>query len=174
MKLILLAAVLASLASPALADIPPSPRDKRGFAPDEPAACVPQKAPKTTKLSFPGGKSIKADVVDTEETREKGLMCVTRMRRDYGMLFVFAKDQYLNFWMKNTLVPLDIVFIGPDKKITRVAEKLPASTTETPDDKVATAAGPGQFVLELAAGEAARRKLKAGDQLKFTAAIPAK
>lgn len=145
-----------------------------GAAPSE--KCVPQTVPKAKKtaLTFPDGKTIKIDIVDTPMTREIGLMCVTKMPRTYGMLFVFPQDMYLNFWMKNTLVPLDILWIGPDKKITEIHERLKASTTETPDDKIATAGGRGQFVLELASGEASRRKLKVGDLLKFEAAIPDK
>ena len=136
--------------------------------------CVPQTVPKAKKttLAFPDGRKIKIDLVDTPGTREIGLMCVRKMPRDYGMMFVFPQDMYLNFWMKNTLVPLDILWIGADKRITVIHERLKASTTETPDEQVATAGGRGQFVLELASGEASRRKLKVGDALKFEAAIP--
>lgn len=148
------------------------------FAGGSPASptCVPQSVPKEKKttLTFPDGKKIKIDLVDTPSTREIGLMCVTKMPRTYGMLFAFPQDMYLNFWMKNTLVPLDILWIGPDKRITEIHQKLRASTVDTPDEKIATAGGRGQFVLELASGEASRRKLKVGDQLKFEAAIPEK
>lgn len=148
------------------------------FAGGSPAApkCVPQSVPKEKKttLTFPDGQKIKIDLVDTPATREIGLMCVTKMPRTYGMLFAFPQDMYLNFWMKNTLVSLDILWIGPDKRITEIHEKLRASTVDTPDEKIATAGGRGQFVLELASGEASRRKLKVGDQLKFEAAIPDK
>lgn len=138
--------------------------------------CLPQTVPaaKKTKLTFPDGKTIKIDIVDAPMSREVGLMCVTHMPRTYGMLFVFAEEMDLNFWMKNTLVPLDILWIGPDKKITVIHEKLRESTVDTPDEEVVRAGGRGQFVLELASGESSRRKLKAGDQLKFTAAIPDK
>jgi len=138
------------------------------------SACVPQAVAKKIPITLPGGKIIKAAVVDNPTTREIGLMCVTKMPKDYGMLFVFPQDMYLNFWMKNTLVPLDILWIGADKKITVIHEKLRASTVDTPDDKIATAGGKGQYVLELASGEASRRKLKAGDLLKFTTPIPEK
>ncbi|MBI2386716.1 MAG: DUF192 domain-containing protein [Elusimicrobia bacterium] len=148
------------------------------FAGGEAAAgkCVPQTVPasKKTALVFPDGKKIKIDLVDTPMTREIGLMCVTRMPRAYGMMFVFPQDMYLNFWMKNTLVPLDILWLGPDKRITEIHEKLRESTVDTPDEKIVTAGGRGQFVLELASGEASRRKLKIGDRLKFEAAIPDK
>lgn len=144
--------------------------------PSPSAKCQPQTVPaaKKTTLTFPDGRTIKIDLVDTPMSREVGLMCVTHMPRTYGMMFVFSQEMDLNFWMKNTLVPLDILWIGPDKKITVIHEKLHESTVDTPDDKVVTAGGRGQFVLELASGEASRRKLKAGDQLKFEAAIPDK
>lgn len=152
-----------------------SPAAFAGGSPASPK-CVPQSVPKEKKttLTFPDGQKIKIDLVDTPATRETGLMCVTKMPRTYGMLFAFPQDMYLNFWMKNTLVPLDILWIGPDKKIAEIHEKLRASTVDTPDEKIATAGGRGQFVLELASGEASRRKLKVGDQLKFEAAIPNK
>lgn len=148
----------------------------RAQVPAPAGKCQPQTVPaaKKTTLTFPDGKTIKIDLVDTPMSREVGLMCVTKMPRTYGMLFVFAQDMQLGFWMKNTLVPLDILWIGPDKKITVIHEKLKESTVDTPDDKIVTASGQGQFVLELASGESSRRKLKAGDQLKFTASIPAK
>lgn len=161
MKILLLAT---ALALPALA----------GAAAASASKCVPQKAVKKTALTFPDGKTIKIDIVDTPMSREVGLMCVTKVKHDYGMLFVFPQDMFLNFWMKNTLVSLDILWIGADKKIAVIHEKLKASTVDTPDDQVATAGGKGQYVLELAAGEAKRRGLKAGDQLKFEALIPEK
>ena len=119
-----------------------------------------------TERSFP------VEVAATPQAHARGLMF--RPEVTTGMLFVFDREERRSFWMKNTLVPLDILWIGPDKKLTVIHEKLRASTVDTPDDKIVTAGGQGQFVLELASGEASRRGLKAGDQLKFTAAIPDK
>lgn len=137
-------------------------------------ACHAQTVAKKAKLRFKRGKPITVDVVDTPMSREVGLMCRTHLRRDYGMLFVFPQEMSLNFWMKNTLVSLDIVWIGADKKITVIHDHMKKSTVATPDDKVAVAGGRGQYVLELPAGTAQRRGLNAGDQLTFDVAIPAK
>ena len=136
-------------------------------------ACKPQKASKKAKLTYPGGAAV-VDVVDTPGTREMGLMCRTKLAKNYGMLFVFSQEMDLNFWMKNTLVSLDIVWIGADKKVTVVHEHMKKSTVDTPNDEVAVAGGRGQYVLELPAGAAARLKLKAGDQLAFDVATPEK
>jgi len=170
MNRLVLAATLAALSLPAFADVMPGPWSRKR-RPEPAAECVPQKTPKKTTILL-GGKTIRADVADSPATREKGLMCVTRMPKDYGMLFLFPVEQPLNFWMKNTLVPLDIVFIGADKRISSIAAGLKASTAATPDSEVATASGRGLYVLELAAGECKRRKLKAGDALSFEAELP--
>jgi uncharacterized membrane protein (UPF0127 family) len=136
------------------------------------AACEPQHIQKKARLGLPGGKSITVDVADAPDTRETGLMCVKKLPKDYGMLFVFPNEMGLGFWMKHTLVSLDILWIGADKKLTNIAPRLKASKVDTPDDKVARAGGRGQYVLELAAGEAKRRGLKVGDALDFDVAIP--
>lgn len=159
MKLLLAFSLLAAAPS-ACAAKPEAPAPKH-------AACVPQKLEKKVPLKFPKGKPITVDVADTPSTRETGLMCVTKMPRDYGMLFVFPQEMGLGFWMKNTLVSLDILWIGADKRVNNIAPRLKASTVRTPDDKVARAGGRGMYVLELAAGEAKRRGLKVGDRLEF-------
>jgi uncharacterized membrane protein (UPF0127 family) len=138
------------------------------------AECKPQVVEKKAKLTFPGGKSITVDVADTPHTREIGLMCRTKLPKDYGMLFAFPNEMGLGFWMKNTLVSLDLLWLGADKRITNIAPRLKASKTDTPEDKIARAGGRGQYVLELPAGDAARRKLKVGDKLDFDVATPEK
>ncbi|MBI3551352.1 MAG: DUF192 domain-containing protein [Elusimicrobia bacterium] len=132
----------------------------------------PLKARKQTTLDFPDGKRIVADVVDTPVERERGLMFRKKLPKDYGMLFVFSRELPMTFWMKNTLVSLDIVFIGADKKVTKVHERVKASTEKTPDEDVARVGGPAQFVLELPAGAAARHRLKEGEPLAFKAEPP--
>lgn len=132
-----------------------------------------QKAAKQTPLTTPGGTLI-VDVVDTPETREIGLMHRKKLPPKYGMLFVFPFPSRMQFWMKNTLAPLDILFIDSDKKVTGVHENVKASTYKTPDEDVARAAGYGLYVLELPAGGAKRWKLEKDSQLSFDVAIPEK
>ena len=125
-------------------------------------------------LWFPNGHKITVDVVDTPQDREKGLMFRRRLPRDYGMLFVFPQPMGLQFWMKNTLVSLDIVYIGEDKRITRIHNRVKPSTEDTPEEKVARVGGFGLYVLELPAGTAERQKLAPGQVLKFGVPIPEK
>ena len=122
----------------------------------------------TLTVTLPDGFEVKARVADTPEKQTKGLMLVKHLPEDQGMLFSFEKEKEQLFWMKNTLIDLDIVFIGADKRVTSVAEQVPHSYTYTPDSEVALAPGYGQYVLELPAKTAARHGIKTGEQLLFT------
>lgn len=104
-------------------------------------------------------------VAADEHTRELGLMCVTALRPAAGMLFVFASENDWQFWMKNTVVPLDMVWLGSDGTVSHVAANVPASTLETPNDRVARRSGHGRYVIELRAGEAATDHIAPGTHL---------
>ena len=97
---------------------------------------------KKAKLAFPDGKTIVVDVVDTPEQRERGLMYRKSLPKDYVMLFVFPRERGMQFWMKNTWVPLDMVFIGKDKRITSLHRGVTASTEKTTTEEVARAGWP--------------------------------
>ena len=121
----------------------------------------------STPVTLPDGFVVQALVADTPQKQEKGLMFVTGLPENKGMLFVFDEEHEQLFWMKNTLIDLDMVFIGADKKVTSVAAQVPHSYTYTPDYEVATATGHGQYVLELAAKTAAKHGVVPGAQLQF-------
>ena len=121
----------------------------------------------TVSVTLPDGFVVKALVADTDAKREKGLMFVTDLPENEGMLFIFDEEQPQVFWMKNTLIDLDMVFIGQDKTVTRVAAQVPHSYTYTPDYEVATADGYGKYVLELSARTAQKHQVTAGAKLRF-------
>ena len=104
-------------------------------------------------------------VVDTPDQRSLGLMCVTALRPRSGMLFVFADESHQTFWMKHTLIPLDMIWVRAGGRIDTVAARVPAATLQTPDADVARRGGEGTYVIELAAGEARRAGLRAGSTL---------
>jgi uncharacterized membrane protein (UPF0127 family) len=104
-------------------------------------------------------------VAADDHTRELGLMCVTALRSAAGMIFVFPSASDWQFWMKNTVVPLDMVWVSDDGTVSHVAANVPASTLDTPNDRVARRSGHGRYVIELRSGEAAADHIAAGTQL---------
>ena len=121
----------------------------------------------TATVELPDGFTVKARIADTPAKQEKGLMFVTHLPENEGMLFVFDQEQELAFWMKNTLIDLDMVFIAADKTVTQVAAEVPHSYTYTPDNEVAYAVGEGKYVLELAGKTAAKHHVIPGSKLQF-------
>ncbi|HEX8806794.1 MAG TPA: DUF2079 domain-containing protein [Candidatus Aquilonibacter sp.] len=104
-------------------------------------------------------------VAMTEDQRETGLMSVTHLPEHTGMVFVFDDDAPVMFWMKDTLVPLDMVFVGADGTVRSVAANVPVVAETTPDDQIPRRSGTGKFVIELPAGEAQKDGIVAGTKL---------
>lgn len=92
--------------------------------------------------------------------RRQGLMFVRRLPETTGMLFLYDRPQRLSMWMKNTLLSLDIAFVGPDGRIINIAR-----STEPKSERTIVAEAPAQFVLELNAGAADRLGLDEGSLL---------
>ena len=120
-----------------------------------------------TNVVLPNGFIVKSRVADTPEKTEKGLMFVKNLPADEGMLFVFNHADIHYFWMKNTLIDLDIIFLSPDGKITQLYEHVPHTYTYTPDSQIPVVKGHGQYVLEAAAGTISKHQLKSGDTLSW-------
>jgi uncharacterized protein len=111
-------------------------------------------------------------VADDAHARELGLMCVTHLRRSAGMLFVFDTDETYEFWMKRTLVPLDMLWVAADGTVRSVQANVPAASLTTADDKVARRTGKGLYVIELNAGEAKLDGIAAGTKLHVPSLAP--
>jgi uncharacterized membrane protein (UPF0127 family) len=115
-----------------------------------------------TVVTAKGRHKLMVEMAATERTREYGLMCRKRVAPDRGMLFDFHEPvQNVAFWMRNTLIPLDIVYIRPDGTVVSIAKHVPA-LDETP----VPAGGTVRGVLELAAGRADELGLAPGDRVE--------
>lgn len=100
------------------------------------------------------------EVADTAELRLRGLMFRQRLPEDRGMLFVFDNPRPASMWMKNTLIPLDMLFVREDGTIAYIAE----NTTPGSLDGIGISE-PVKAVLELAGGTTARHGIRAGDKV---------
>jgi len=107
-------------------------------------------------------ESLTVAVANNYPLREHGLMFRTALEPHTGMLFVFPSENVVDFWMKNTLIPLDMVFVDRNGVVTTVAANVPATTPATLDQDIPRRSGRAKFVLELRAGEAASDGLKPG------------
>ena len=114
------------------------------------------------QIETAGGRHVfQVWLADNDRSRQQGLMFVRDLPADQGMLFLFERPQLVSFWMKNTYVSLDIVFIAPDGVVANVVhDTQPLSLS--PIESVAPVMG----VLELVAGTAARIGLVAGDRVR--------
>jgi uncharacterized protein len=96
-----------------------------------------------------GGKQVplNVEIADTEPMRMKGLMDRKEMRRDSGMLFVFDREEKLNFWMKNTYIPLSIAYISKTGVINEIRDMKPLDTSMTYPSAI-----PARYALEVNRG----------------------
>ncbi len=99
-------------------------------------------------------------IADTPSRQAQGLMWIRDLPADYGMLFLLQTPRPMQMWMKNTYIPLDMLFFGPDGRILHIAANARPLTTDIIASGVDVAG-----VLEVRGGEAARRGIKIGDRL---------
>lgn len=115
-------------------------------------------------LKGTGGRSIDVDaeVAMTRDARTRGLMWRYALADGAGMLFIFSREQPLSFWMRNTLIPLDMLFIDGKGKIVSIQENAePRTLSSRPS------AAPATYVLEVAGGWCAKNGVKAGGTVVF-------
>ena len=119
------------------------------------AACSQEaEAPSTVPLTIRDGDAVhqfNVEVARTAEEQQQGLMFRTSLPVDGGMIFPFIKPRFASFWMKNTLIPLDMVFIRADGSVDRIAENTIPENLEP-----VVSGGEVSAVLELAGGTAAK------------------
>jgi uncharacterized membrane protein (UPF0127 family) len=105
---------------------------------------------------------IKAEIAVTPSQREQGLMYRKELKDGEGMLFVFQSDQFLSFWMKNTLVPLSIAYIAHDGRILDIYDMQPENLAPVRSSRSV------RYALEVPPGRFSRFGLGVGDRLEIT------
>lgn len=135
-------------------------------------ACTSAKSLPTVSITLtsPSGQSSKVfsmEVAATPQARSTGLMFRRTLGPQEGMLFLFPEQQQLSFWMKNTLISLDMIFVSKDWKVVGILENVPP-LTETPRRVDAES----QYVLEFAAGTAKRIGILEGSLVQVAGTLP--
>ncbi|MDR3495512.1 MAG: DUF192 domain-containing protein [Ancalomicrobiaceae bacterium] len=115
-----------------------------------------------TLVTATSHENFRVEVAADDTSRAEGLMYRTKLGADEGMLFDFKTEQMVYFWMKNTYVALDMIFIRSDGTVVSIAE----DTTPLSEKPIASS-GPVRFVLEVVAGTARHIGLKPGDHALY-------
>ena len=114
--------------------------------------------------SASGDHQVKVEVVKRSDEMARGLMYRRSLGKDSGMLFIFRKEELQSFWMKNTLIPLDMIFISADRVIVEITTMQPCITDPCPDY---TSRQPAQYVLEVNAGYCRSHTIIIGDKISL-------
>jgi uncharacterized protein len=131
------------------------------FAPAFASAC--QVQPRVTIATGEGRElSFKVEIADTPPKRELGLQYRRELAADHGMLFLFPAEKEQSFWMKNTPIALDLIFINKARRIVGIVEQAVPFSLEPRSVRA-----PSQFVLEINGGISRRFGIKAGDVVRF-------
>ncbi len=131
-----------------------------GQVPPGQAMLLPVDAAPLVAVTPEGERSFSVEIADEPAERSAGLMFRRTMPDDRGMLFIFDETRPVGFWMKNTPMPLDLVFIGADGRVKAVLPGEPYS------EAVISPAEPVRYVLELKAGTAAKKGISSGVVLR--------
>lgn len=116
------------------------------------------------------GHDFQVETATTDAERAHGLMDRTHLAADHGMLFVFATETPQSFWMKDTLIPLDILYFDADRQL--VSMQLNAQPCHQHPCPIYPSGAAAQYVLELPAGTAARIGASKGDAMMVDPEIP--
>ena len=121
-----------------------------------------------TVVTQAGGRfAFHVEIADTPEKREQGLMYRSRLADDAGMLFLFDALEVQTFWMKNTEIPLDMLFLAPDGQIQSLHRNATPFSRRTISSGV-----PVSAVLEIPGGTSARLGIRVGDRVEHPALRP--
>ena len=126
-------------------------------------SCASSSAASRFMTIFVQDQPFKVEIADTPEKHARGLMFRSLLKEGYGMLFVFADEEVRSFWMKNTLITLDMIFINNERQVVDLHHSVPPC----PGDPCpsTTSALPARYVLEIAGGQAKKLKLRVGDKI---------
>lgn len=110
---------------------------------------------------------IRAEIADTDYLRTRGLMHREHLEDGHGMLFVYEKKRQMVFWMANTNIPLDILFLDENRTIIDIQQMEPCTQNHTQDCKRYYSDGHALYAIELSRGSAKKHEIDVGDQANW-------
>lgn len=122
-------------------------------------------APSTIQMTLPDGMPLQVEIARTPRDQSRGLMFRTDLPEDHGMLFIFERPGKNQFWMKNTLIPLDILWMDDRKRIIHIEYQVPPCKLDP--CPVYGPSAESHYVLEVKAGVVHKRGLRVGMPLQF-------
>ena len=141
-------------------DTPPDKAKKAAHCPKDPAENYDLPSGSVRFVDAPSSAKVSVEIAAAEDHRERGLMYRTSMAADRGMLFSWPYESVRTFWMRNTCIPLDMLFIAKDGTIAGILEQVP-----TLNDEPRTVPCPATYVLELNAGWTRSHGVRAGQKV---------
>ena len=114
------------------------------------------------------GQKIYVEVEEDPAYQSLGLMFRTSLKADHGMLFIYSSERYMSFWMKNTKIPLDILYFDGDLKLVTLIDSALPCRTETCPSYPSTE--PARYVLEINGGLARQWGVQTGDLMELNLA----
>ena len=119
-------------------------------------------------IQTPSGVTIHAEIADTPLKRSVGLMYRDHLKKDHGMLFFFSEPQAWSFWMKNTKLSLDLIWLDAKKRVTHIERNVPICTkTDESCPQYRPNGDDAMYVLEITGGTVDGYKIEKGTKLQF-------
>jgi uncharacterized protein len=115
-------------------------------------------------ITASGSHKVTVEVTSSKEEQTTGLMFRRSIGPDDGMIFLYPQDQEITMWMKNTYIPLDMIFVKSDGTVLRIEEN-----TEPLSERIISSEGNARAVIEMKGGSAARFGIKPGDKIDYPA-----
>ena len=120
------------------------------------------------QVYFPeSGTSLDVEIAQTPSERQRGLMYREELPIEQGMLFVFPEEDDRGFWMKNTLIPLDMIFVDSEGRIINIEEAVPEPNTSEENLKTYRSDEPAKYVIEANSTFTERKNVREGDRVEI-------